>query len=108
MVPGPQSWSYRSSGPQSQQFDLEVGRAACPPPLIGAFRRESGWFAYAPNTGVVFSVDAHDSPPGCAMSSRPRLLLAASLLLAAIGLGVRDRRRLQREAPVPVGGGARR
>lgn len=71
----PTATSYRCSTPLANAF-----RAAPPPP-------DTGWFAYAPNTGVMVSSDQ------CVEPSRRRLGGgAAALLVGASAAGVAMRR----------------
>ena len=89
--------------PFSQQVDLPIDRGdgeivstasshRCSTPLANAFRAapppaDSGWFAYAPNTGVLVSSDQ------CVEPSRRRLGVgAAALVVGASVAGVAVRR----------------
>jgi hypothetical protein len=89
--------------PFSQQIDIPIDRGdgeiiptsashRCATPLANAFRpapppADGGWFAYAPNTGLVFS------PGQCVEPSRRRLGVgAAALVVGASVAGVAMRR----------------
>jgi hypothetical protein len=89
--------------PFSQQVDIPIDRGdgeivptatpyRCATPLANAFRAappppDTGWFAYAPNTGVMISSDH------CVDSSRRRLGVgAATTLVGASAAGVAMRR----------------
>ena len=71
----------------------EAVTIACDSPVVDAFREPGdppgGWFAYAPNTGVLFNDSGW-----CVNESRRRLSWGTALLIAGSAVGFTARRQV--------------